>query len=50
MLYPEAAGFLVGGAEGQRITLRVGEEGGVKVRTEAVLFAEFNPLREVLRL
>ena len=50
VLHPKAAGLLVGGTERQRITLRVGEEGGVKVRTEAVLFAEFHPLREVLRL
>lgn len=43
VLDPEAAGFLVGGAERQRITLRVGEERRVEVRAEAVLFAEVHP-------
>ena len=50
VLDPEAAGFLVGGTERQRITLRVGEEGGVKVRAEAVLFAEVHPRCKMLRL
>ena len=50
VLDPEAAGFLVGGTERQRITLRVGEERRVEVRAEAVLFAEVHPRCKMLRL
>ena len=48
VLHPKVPGFLVGRAQRQRITLGVGEEGGVEVRAEAVLFAELHPWCKML--
>ena len=50
VLDPEPARLLVGGAEGQRVALGMGEEGGVEIAAQAELFAEVYPFPEVLRL
>ena len=50
VLDPELAGLLVGGGQGQRIALGMGEEGGVEVTAHISFLAEVHPLLEVLGL
>ena len=49
VLNPETAGLLIGRSQGQRITHRMGEEGGVEVAAQATLLAIVHPLLEMLR-
>ena len=50
MVDPEAPGLPVGGGQGQRVALGVGEKGGVEVAAQPPRLAEIHPGSEMLRL